>query len=197
MGIDLRQGKILMIMGDADRQRFPRSARLISTLDGSLPRKVRDAFIDACTAPIQRRPVAVAKRIATTQALPFAVGPRIRIVAGLVRRPEAGKVVEVCGFTNSFVSPTIIEITDIYFNAFEFGLAPTDQTNNAARLTRTLLHELVHWVREQAKATDDVDMSFKQAPVEAGVFFEQLAFGNTPLCDNANIEDAILSVRKP
>jgi hypothetical protein len=170
---------------------------LIATLDGSLPRKVRDAFVEACTAPIQRNPVAVARRIATTQALRFAAGPRISIVSGLVRRPAGGQVVEVCGFTNSFVSPTIIEITDIYFEAFEFGLASTDQANNAARLTRTLLHELVHWVREQANALDDVDMGFKVPPMEAGQFFEQLAFGSAPLCDDANIQDAILSVRKP
>jgi hypothetical protein len=106
------------------------------------------------------------------------------------RRPAAGKLA-------ASPRPTIIEITDIYFEAFEFGLASTDQVNNAARLTRTLLHELVHWVREQANALDDVDMGFKAPPMEAGQFFEQLAFGSAPLCDDANIQDAILSVRKP
>jgi hypothetical protein len=89
--------KQVMIMDPSDRQRFPRCTRLIATLDGSLPRKVRDAFVEACTAPIQRNPVAVARRIATTQALRFAAGPRVSIVSGLVRRPAGGQVVEVCG----------------------------------------------------------------------------------------------------
>jgi hypothetical protein len=156
----------------------------------SLDPKVIKAFIDACTADAQIGSGAGAAEKFARQALTWATPPVVRPSKTLLRGTSP-----MCGL---FFKGDLVDVTDIYFNAFEFGSEP-DRNNNARRLTTTVLHEAVHWVRRRAGATANVFMGF--GGEEAGDAFERLAFGQgSNVCTigrNSEVEDALFSVRDP
>ncbi len=140
-------------------------------------------------ADVQRKDPAVAKRIALTQALPWAAGPRVELT-------NIELTQGACGLTlppfNGVLTHAVAAYS-VFFVAFEFAGNAADQRNNASRLTTTVLHEAVHWVRQWANATmkildDDGNL------VEAGEFFERLAFGGTQGCTRHDVEDALESI---
>ena len=135
-----------MILSQTDRQKYPKCTSLLHDLGARLSsrRQVRDAFMDACSADDQFRSTPQQARAIAERALRWSTPPRVEVVDGMIRAPEGGKIVDACGFTNTFPGrPPFILITSFWFDAFEFGLV--DQDKNAERLTRTLLHEAVHW----------------------------------------------------
>jgi len=182
-----------MYMSPDDIKAFPRCARLLQSLESTLKgnKKMFDAWLQACMADVQRQNPAVAKKIALTKALPWAAGPRVELSAIVLKE-------QACGLTLPPFNGTLtrgILVLNIYFIAFESGGIAEDQQNNAFRLTTTVLHEAVHWVRQWANATSSV-IDDDGNPVEAGEFFEKLAFGRTRGCTRDDISDAIMSIPK-
>jgi hypothetical protein len=156
--------------------------------------QVIDAFIQACTAdnqPLRSQ----AKRIALL-ALKWASDPLV-VVSQDSKAIAGGQVVDACGFHHHLLGVNQLEITHTWFEAYEFG-SNYDRPKNADRLTRTLLHETVHWVRDTAGASDQIEpATFKGSREEAGHFFEQLAFGTNNICLDTELEDAMFSIRVP
>jgi hypothetical protein len=188
-----------MFMSREDLNNYPKCAKLLAALAGTVrgQPKVFNAFLDACTADDQTQPAKVAKTLALTKALPWGPGPRIDVTVD-IKATDSGKIVEACGYQVPFKlkgRPDIIQITSAWFDAVEFGIVDTQK--NTGRLTRTLLHELVHWVRQEAGASDDVQIggSYKGRAMEAGHYFEQNAFGTPNVCTTDNVLDALLSRR--
>ena len=110
--------------------------------------------------------------------------------------PEGGEIVEACGFTDTFPGhkPFVI-VTSFWFDAFEHGFE-VDPDRAGNRLARTLLHELVHWVRNEAGASDQILVGgFKGHYQEAGRVFAEIAFGTPNICTDDEIWAAILSRR--
>ena len=180
-----------MFMSADDITTFPRCAQLLQNLQGALraDQKTFDAWLKACTADDQRNPPAVARGIALTRALPWATGPRVELVSSLLNQVDA------CGLTLPPFNGRLtnaVAVVSIFFVAFEFATNAADQRNSAFRLTTTVLHELVHWVRQQANATtkilDGLDL------VEAGEFFEREAFGKTMGCTRDDVMDVMESI---
>src|ERR1700730_1925147 len=110
-------------------------------------------------------------------ALMWDQAPAVSVHAGELGVPERGVIVPACGFTDTFPGhPPFIIITHIWFDASE-TCAETDRAKNAERLTRTVLHETVHWVRDAVGADEDItEGGFKGTPEEAGHFFEMKAY---------------------
>lgn len=187
-----------MKMFPEDMKKYPKCTALITTLEGTLKGKpkVLNAFLQACTADDQFQPLSVAEKIAREKALRWAAGPRVDVHEGLIKATEGGQVVDACGFQPPYGSAQLILITSIWFDAFEFG-SGADRDNNANRLTRTLLHELVHWVRQEARASDEILVggAYKGHYQEAGSLFEEWAFGTRSICTPDQISDAIMSIR--
>src|SRR5215211_3211403 len=188
-----------MFMSREDLKKYPKCAKLLGALAGTLPgqAKVFNAFLDACMADDQTQSTKVARTMALTKALPWGPGPRIDVTVD-VRATDSGQIVEACGYQVPFKlkgRPDIIQITSVWFDAVEFGVVDTQK--NAGRLTRTLLHELVHWVRQEAGASDEVQIGghYKGRTMEAGHFFEQNAFGSPNVCTSDELLDAVLSRR--
>lgn len=183
-----------MFMDKAFVSKYPQCTVLLQTLAGSLRAHptVLNAFLQACLADIQRGNPTDTERIAR-RALTWATPPEVVVVEGLLRVPIAGTAGHVaCGFHNTFLGANHLEVTDIWFDGFEFG-SRVDRDRNAHRLTTTVLHEAVHWVRQQANAADEVTgLGF--GVEEAGAAFERLAFG-VMNCTEDEISDAILSRR--
>ncbi len=182
-----------MYMSPDDMKAFPRCTQLLQSLEGTLKgnKKMFEAWLKACMADEQRQDPAVAKKIALTKALPWAAGPRIEL-SGVVLQEQA------CGLTlppfNGRLTGGFL-VLNIFFIAYESGGIAEDQRNNAFRLTTAVLHEAVHWVLQWANATVKV-IDDDGNPVEAGEFFEKLAFGSTRGCTRDDISDAILSIPK-
>ena len=66
--------------------------------------------------------------------------------------------------------PFII-VTHIWFDAYE-TCGETDRAKNAERLTRTVLHEAVHWVRDAVGVDEDItEGGYKGTAEEADHFF--------------------------
>jgi hypothetical protein len=109
--------------------------------------------------------------------------------------PEGGKIVEACGFTDTFGKTPFIIITYVWFDAYEFGI-DSEREKNATRLIRTLLHETVHWVRETIGADDQITVGgrFRGHMEEAGRYFESRAFATPSLCNDAEILDALTAI---
>jgi zincin-like metallopeptidase toxin 3 of polymorphic toxin system len=181
-----------MFFAQDDMQKYPRCMVLLQALEGATratPR-VFSAFLDACTADDQPDHTGAAARIiAENRALRLATGPRIIIHEGLIKGKSIVGPQDECGRQRFGV----IEITSIWFNAFEF-CTPVDRDKNSSRLTRTILHECVHWVREEANASDDINLGFKLPPAEAGKFFEDRAYGTRSVCNTDDILDALASI---
>jgi Metallopeptidase toxin 3 len=188
-----------MWMHSGDATHYPKCVKLLQTLPVRLNKtKVLDAFLTACSAGAPRP--ALAKSIALTRALKWGAGPAVLVQGGMLTVPTGGgETGEACGYTSTFdkvfdrKAQSKILITSFWFDGVEFGV--TDQAKNEHRLTTTFLHEAVHWVREEAGAPDDVEISFREPPKEAGHYFEELAFGTSNVCTDAEIWDAILSRR--
>ncbi len=167
---------------------FPECAKLPQALDSWLRKnpKVRDAFLTACTAEMQRKDPRAARAIALPQALKWATGPRVHVARGGPTLPS-----NTCGFQPAIGGQrNLLLITPVIFDAFERGSA-VDRDRNAQRLIAIVLHESVHWVRQEAEASTEVYEG--RDVLEAGVHFERLAFG-THHCAPDEIEDAILSL---
>ncbi len=172
---------------------YPDCMKLFHHLKTSLRSqpKVLKAYLWACTAEIQRGDPRDTAKIAQ-DALQWGAPPRIVPVAYPIRPPVEGKFVNACGFHNHLLKGTNqVEIIDVWFDAYE-TCPDEDRVRNAHRLTTTLLHETIHWVREQANARDEITDSFGKldfAAEEAGEAFEQLAFG-ARVCTEAEVEAA-------
>ncbi len=180
-----------MFMSPDDIKAFPRCAKLLQSLEGTLKgnKKTFDAWLQACMADVQRQDPALAKKIALTKALPWAAGPRVELSANVYTLEQA------CGLTTppfNGIAANGFLILNIYFVAFEYAGA-ADRPANESRLTTTVLHELVHWVRQKANATMKV-LDADGNLVEAGEFFEKLAFGATQGCTPDDISDALSSI---
>jgi len=181
-------------------KKYPSCVTLLQNLPVTLKRtKILDAFLTACMAGAPKP--AVAKTIALTKALQWGAGPAIVVHEGLLTVPTGGgEVGHACGYTSSFdkafnpKARTKILITSIWFDGVQFG-SVVDLPRNERRLTTTFLHEAVHWVREEAGAPDDIDLTYKEPPKEAGHYFEELAFGTSNVCTKDEIWDAVLSLR--
>ena len=185
-------------MDQSDIKKYPKAAKFIQGIEGALKLqpKIRNAFLDACMADDQFQSTKVAEKLAKEKALRWAAGPLVDVHEGLIRPPVAGQVVDACGFTDTFGfrKPFVI-ITSYWFDAFEFGF-DVDPDRAGNRLMRTLLHELVHWVRDQAKASDQILVGgYKGHYQEAGHVFEEAAYGTANICTENEVWDAILSRR--
>ena len=176
-----------MRMTDDDVKKYPKGAQLLKGLEKDLLKqpKILNAWLKACMDYPKDQSEAAARGIALNQALKWGLGPTIDIRPGLIKIP--GQDAYACGYQPPFSSGrNYLWITSIWFHAYEFSLADTDRKNNAKRLTTTVLHESVHWVREHAGAFNDIDAQ------DAGGVFEDLAFGEKA-CTQEAIFDALAS----
>jgi hypothetical protein len=173
---------------------YPKCAKLLQTLDATLSKKVRDAFVSACTADDQFKPLKEAKRLAD-QALKWGSLPRVDVHEGFVRATADGQVIDACGYQPPFGTANLLIITSIWFDAHEFG-TEVDRPRNAHRLTRTVLHEAVHWVRHHVGASDQILIggAYKGSYEEAGHVFERWAFGDDNICKESELFDALASI---
>lgn len=177
---------------------YPKCVKLLQTLPVTLKKtKILEAFLTACSADAPKP--ATAKQIALTKALKWGAGPAVIVHDGLLTVPTGdGEIGHACGYHSSFdaafnpKAPSKILITSFWFDGVEHGSA-ADLPKNEHRLTTTFLHEAVHWVRQEAGARDEIELSFREPPREAGHYFEELAFGTSNVCTKAAIWDAILS----
>jgi Metallopeptidase toxin 3 len=181
--------------------KYPKCVTLLQNLPVVLKKnkKVLDAFLTACSEGAPKP--AVAKNIALNKALKWGTGPAIIVHEGLLAVPTGdGEIGHACGFHSSFdavfnpKAPSKILITSFWFDGVQFG-APADLSKNEHRLTTTFLHEAVHWVREEAGAPDEIDLTYREPPKEAGHYFEELAFGASNVCTKAALWDSLLSQR--
>ncbi|MBR0870714.1 hypothetical protein JQ633_10120 [Bradyrhizobium tropiciagri] len=190
-----------MFLVPTDMQKYPKVTKFMQGIDGALKGqpKIRNAFFEACMADDQFQPTKVAEKFAKT-ALTYAAQPRVDVAQGLIRPPVQGEIVDACGFTDtlgvSFGRKPYVIVTSFWFDAFEEGY-DVDPTRAGNRLMRTLLHELVHWVRNEAKASDEILIGgYKGHYQEAGHVFEEWAYGSANICTESEIWNAILSRRK-
>jgi Metallopeptidase toxin 3 len=187
-----------MFMDPIDMKKYPKCTKFIQGIEGTLKGqpKVRNAFLEACMADDQSQPASVAQKIATDSALKWAASPRVDVHDGLLKPPVSGQTVPACGYTDTFGSTPYVIITSFWFDAIEFGF-DVDPHRARNRLMRTLLHELVHWVRDQASASDQILVGglIKGQYREAGHVFEEMAFGTANVCTDDEVWAAILSRR--
>jgi hypothetical protein len=186
-------------MNPTDMKKYPKSTKFIQGIEGALKGqpKIRSAFLDACMADDQTQSTAVAEKLAKEKALRWAAGPIVDVHAGLIKPPVQGQIVEACGFTDTFgLHKPFVIITSFWFDAFEFGF-DVDPNRAGNRLMRTMLHELVHWVRDQVKASDEILVGggYRGHYREAGHVFEEAAYGTSNICTEDEVWSAILSRR--
>jgi hypothetical protein len=180
-----------MRMNGNDIKKYPKCTKLLQGLEKDLMKqpKVLKAWLDACTADVQRQDPKVAKRIALTQALKWNAGPMIDVRPGMIKIPGSDGDM-ACGYQPPFDSgKNFLWITSFWFDGFEYCLMDYECKKNAHRLTTTVLHESVHWVRQEARAYDDVEDK------DAGDMFEKWAFGKS-VCTNDDVLEAMLSIRR-
>ena len=185
-----------MKMSDDDIKKYPDCAKLIQNIRTSVAPKVRDAFFDACKADyLDGADPAHIDRV-SHMALVWGQPPILSVHQGELKVPERGKITLACGFTDTFPGhkPFII-VTHIWFDAYE-TCTEADRATNAIRLTRTALHETVHWVRDAVGADEDITAGgFRGTPEEAGHYFEMQAYGSSNICTEAEIKAAIATMR--
>lgn len=188
-----------MLMHKDDTARYPRCAALLQRKPGAIKgTRIFDAFIEACTVG-EQSDAAKARKIAVNEGLRWAAGPMVEPRPGLIKAPALGEITEACGFFPAFFRPfDRVLVTDIWFKAYEHGLA-SDQGAAAARLVRTTLHEVVHWVREMAGASDQalVGGLINGHYEEAGHYFERLAYGAPNVCTDGELLDARMTTVSP
>jgi len=202
-----------MFLDHEDAKKYPKCKQLMVKLESSLKHQpdVLKTFFDLCKASDQPASDKAVEKIAREKALRYGAGPRIKVHEGLIEAlvedaPGVREIVEACGTNNTFdnvlhKTPVFIEITSFWFDAYEFGYDPLRAGN---RLTRDLLHELVHWVRGQTKASEratvpgrmDVNGGFVRGETgEAGDLFEKIAYATRSVCNDDEIFDALISYR--
>jgi hypothetical protein len=185
-----------MKMNAADIKAYPDCAKLLQEIRTRVTTKVLNAFFESCKAEyLNGVDPGHTDRVAHG-ALMWGQAPAVSVHAGELKVPELGKIVPACGFTDTFPGhPPFIIITHIWFDAFE-TCGETDRAKNAERLTRTVLHETVHWVRDAVGADEDItEGGFRGHPEEAGHFFETKAYGTSNICTEAEIKAAIATMR--
>jgi hypothetical protein len=178
-----------------EMRKYPECVKLIQHLEARVKAQkgVLEAFLRACTAEDQ--PKKSKARPMALQCLKWATDPLV-VVSESGQAVAGGEVVDACGFHNTLLGVNRLEITQVWFDGYEFG-SKADRDRNAARLTTTLLHEAVHWVRDAVGASDEIaPATFRDFPEEAGHFFEKLAFGKPNICTTGELDDAILSIRR-
>jgi hypothetical protein len=196
-----------MQMAPDDLKKYPKGTLLIMNLEShvanSIHRNVRDAFLKACKAEPQHQFASNPKGIEkiAQDALHWGKPPQIWVEKrGLVQGTILGQPFEGCGWNDNRGRWPVIRVTRWYFDAFEFGLSD-DYDRWANRIRRTVLHEMVHWVRDKAGAeeqaiTGPLVVPAGQQPgkrVEPGHWFEEMAYGVGNVCTDAEIKRAILS----
>ena len=190
-----------MVMDPVDAKKYPKCEQFISKIDYHLKHEpdLLRAFIDTCKDEFQPQPAAIVEKIAREQALRYGAGPRIKVIQGLVSTFSRDDVI-ACGWNNAIDNAlkkdaVFIEMTSFWFDALEFGYDPLRAGN---RLKRTLLHELVHWVRDLTGASDTIQVGgyVKGEAVECGKVFEERAYGSRNICTDDEIFDALTSFRK-
>ena len=141
----------------SDAEMYPQSAKLVSTIASCLHGMpdVEKFFFEACEADELNKATAADAKRAARAALQAGNRPFVDVHQGELKVPEGGKIVEACGFTDTFGKTPFIIITYVWFDAYEFGI-DSEREKNATRLIRTLLHETVHWVRETIGADDQI-----------------------------------------
>jgi hypothetical protein len=199
-----------MFLDPDDVKKYPRCKVFISEIENNLKKEpnLLKVFLETCKADEQPKPASVVEKIAREQALRYGAGPRIKVEEGLVQAVSDGVVSPACGWNNGLgnvlnkKNKVFIEMTSLWFDALEFGVDPVRAGN---RLRRTLLHELVHWVRDMTGASDTIqvgsslrtDGSFVRGEaVECGHLFEERAFGSRNICNDDERFDAMTSFRK-
>jgi hypothetical protein len=184
-----------MIMSNDLMATYPRGTKLLQNLESSLKadKPVFDAWLKACMSEVQRKSPKVARKIALEKALRWASGPAIVVREGLITIKGTAAEHGACGFQPAFMGPGhILLITSVWFDAYEYCLTDSDRKKNARRLTTTVLHEAVHWVRQEAEAYDDIEDD-DHIPQDAGSMFERWAFGKMN-CNLEEITDALASI---
>lgn len=170
----LALGRRTLFLDPSDAAMYPKSAKLISTIASRLHGMpdVEKFFFEACAADELNKATAQDAKKVALGALQSGKAPFVDVHQGELKVPEGGKIVDACGFTDTFGKAPFIIITYIWFDAFEFGI-DTQLDKNATRLIRTLLHETVHWVRETIGADDQITVGgrFKGHLEEAGRYF--------------------------
>jgi hypothetical protein len=166
---------------------WPKCSRYLQNLATTLDAKVKNAYLDACKADVQRQPLRVAERIAL-EGLKFATHP---LVKPLTRQKlDALVEVDACGFQVFMGAANELWVYDFLFDAAEY-CAESAKARCFERLEAIVLHELVHWARQKAGATDLViDGS---TPIEAGTYFETLAYGKRH-CSTVEHSDSAFSL---
>jgi hypothetical protein len=167
-----------MYLSTTHQTAFPRCTKLLHCLSASLraDTKLFDAWIGACTEDADdKKQEMKARKIALDKGLAWGTGPRVGITKGMVNAPAG---VKACGYTPTFTTtnlqhPNLLLVTSLWFDAFEFS-GPEDATKNARRFTITVLHECIHWVRNEAGLRDDL-FDDKGLLDDAGHVWEQRA----------------------
>lgn len=182
-----------MFMHKDDVAKYPKCARLLQRVPGAIRgTKIYSAFIEACTLA-EQEDAAKAQRIAINEGLRWAAGPMVEPVRGMVKHTDLqDETHESCGYFPAYFRPfDRVLVTDLWFKAYEYGLA-SEQDYAAERLVRTTLHEVVHWVREMAGASDQVLVGgiIKGHYEEAGHYFETKAYGSANVCTDAELLEA-------
>ena len=136
-------------MYKSEMQKYPECVKLIQHLETRVKGqpKVLEAFLRACTADDQPKK-SKAKTVAL-QCLKWAVDPLV-VVSASGQAVADGQAVDACGFHNTLLGVNQLEIIQVWWDGYEFG-SPGDRIRNAHRITTTLLHEAVHWVRDPVR----------------------------------------------
>jgi hypothetical protein len=192
-----------MFLDPDDAKKYPKCKEFISKIESGLKKEpdLLKVFLETCKAEDQPTPPKVVEKIAREQALKYGAGPRIKVDEGLVKAWSDGRVAPACGWNNGIgtalnkKNKVFIEMTSFWFDALEFGVDPVRAGN---RLRRTLLHELVHWVRDATRASDTIQVGgyYRGEAVECGHLFEERAYGSRNVCNDDEIFDALTSFRK-
>src|SRR5262245_12330727 len=139
-----------MFMSQDQMETWPRCTKLLQNLETRVQadKPLLNAWLKACMSEVQRENPKVARKIALEKALRWATGPRVQVREGLIKIPGTDAADGACGYQPAFMGPgNILLITSVWFDAYEYCVTEPDRKKNAHRLTTTVLHEAVHWVR--------------------------------------------------
>jgi hypothetical protein len=127
--------------------------------------KIYKAFVDACGTESGAR-----KALTWGNSPAVSVDPR-----WLIPAPGGGAM---CGATRGErIDPRNIWIATSRVMPLEKCIAEVDILNNTKRFESTVLHELVHYVRNAANLNEADWDNFPDSPTEAGIQFEIWAYG--------------------
>lgn len=185
-----------MRMDTSFAQHWPNATLFLRGLEARLKTrfpKVLQAFLDACMADIQisaaeRRKLRIQDaRTIAMGALRWGFNPFIVVDEGMIKLGNS----LACGLQLSHGgSRHRLSISDQVFDPFEYGDSQ-DRPDNERRLEAIVLHEAVHWVRQEAAATTEAHEGMTTH--EAGQLFEQLAYGRLN-CIGSEIAEAFKKI---